>query len=122
MDKAQIKTMAMFGYSITEIPGKTIPKATYYKRDQEGHVIAMPNLPADSHNMHRYLSRGFVLDPEKLKIEPLLESTLVEDSVVESSPAEPQESKPAGFTCETCGKVFTYKVALIGHNRSHKPK
>ena len=102
MDSRQLKTIAMFGYSIEELPGKTIPKTTYYKVDK-GVVIPMPNLPADPHNIARYLKRGFTLDIPK----------------VEPPPTEP-ESEPVGFTCETCGKVVSTKLALAGHKRSHK--
>lgn len=42
-----------------KVVGRGSPKATYYKPDGE----AMPNLPADTWAMMRYLKRGFTLSP-----------------------------------------------------------
>jgi len=98
VDKQQIKVANAFGYSIEELKGlKTVPKMTYYNR--EG--VRMEGLPSDAYHMTRYLKRGFTLAPPK-------------DS-------EPQ-GEPVGFTCETCGKVVSTRLALAGHKRSHKVK
>ncbi len=104
MDKAQIRTMGLFGYSVEELPGKPIPKATYYKVER-GEVVPMPGLPADPHNMSRYLKRGFTLQPP----------------IIEPPPTE-LKGETNSFTCETCGSVFTHRLALAGHRRSHKVK
>lgn len=106
MDKAQIRTMGLFGYAVEELPGKPLPKMTYYKIER-GEVVAMPGLPADPHNMERYLKRGFTLTLPKMRSE---------------LPQPLPEGEPVGFTCETCGKVLSTRLALVGHSRSHKPK
>lgn len=99
MDKKQIATMSAFGYSIEELKGlKVTPRMTFYNR--EGNPIE--GLPADSYHMARYLKRGFTLTPPSPKTEP--------------------QGEPIGFTCETCGKVVSTRLALAGHKRSHKVK
>ncbi len=104
MDKQQIQTMRLFGYSIEELPGRTVPKATYYKVEN-GQIVSLPNLPADPYHMSRYLRRGFTLQP------PMTSGPL---------PTESQQGESIGFPCETCGKVLSTRLALAGHSRSHK--
>jgi len=104
MDKGQKTTMGLFGYMVEELPGKTIPKMTYYKLEN-GIQVVLPNLPADPYHMSRYLKRGFTLEPQKVSEPPL---------------TEPQQGESVGFPCETCGKVLSTKLALAGHSRSHK--
>ena len=77
MDKGQIRTMQLFGYSVEEIPGRTIPKVTYYK-EENGQIVELANLPADPYHMQRYLKRGFVLkrppqpEPQKVSSDELV--------------------------------------------------
>lgn len=59
MDKTQIATINRFGFSITELPGKSIPKMTLWKEDG----TEMPGLPADPYHLERYLKRGFLMKP-----------------------------------------------------------
>ena len=63
MDKKQVTTMRAFGYAIETLPGRTIPKMTYYKNGE-----TFPNAPADPYHMERYLKRGFTLTPQKPEI------------------------------------------------------
>ncbi len=104
MDKGQLNTLKLFGYAVEELPGKTIPKMTYYK-SENGQEVILPNLPADPYHMSRYLKRGFTLEPSKVSEPPL---------------TKPQQEKSTGFPCETCGKVLSTRLALAGHSRSHK--
>jgi len=94
MDKAQQQVLEERGIIWQELSKGFAkqPKLTYYKSSGE----AMPNLPADADSMRRYLARGFTLSPQ-----PAVETL-------------------SQFTCETCGKVFEKKIALVGHLRSHK--
>lgn len=103
MDKSQLKTLAMFGYAVAELPGKPIPRMTFYKADG----TPLENLLADAYHMKRYLERGFTIaPPEKKEESSKLNKTLTADKLE--------------FVCETCGKGFSKKVALVGHSRSHK--
>jgi len=102
MDKGQLTTLKLFGFTVEELPGKKIPKMTYYK-SENGQEVILPNLPADPYHMAKYLKRGFRLEPTK---EPPL--------------TEPQKGESDGFPCETCGKVLSTQLALAGHFRSHK--
>ena len=102
MDRGQLNTIKLFGYSVEELPGKTLPKMTYYK-SENGQEVALPNLPADPYHMSRYLKRGFTLKPSS-----------------ELPLTEPQKGESTGFPCETCGKVLSTRLALAGHSRSHK--
>ncbi len=104
MDRSQLTTLKLFGFVVEELPGKRIPKMTYYK-SENGQEIRLPNLPADSYHMSRYLKRGFRLEPMK---------------VSEPPHTELQIESPVGFSCETCGKVLSTRLALAGHSRSHK--
>ena len=89
MDKEQRKTMALFGYSVEELPNmKTTPKTDYY--NPKG--VLLKNLPADPYHMNKYLGRGFTL--------------------------EPPTTAPTGYKCEICDKEFSAKIGLIGHMRS----
>ena len=106
MDKEQVRTMKLFGYSVEELPGRTLPKTTYFKVEN-GQMVELPNLPADPYHMARYLKRGFTLEPPKVSEPPL---------------TEPQKGESSGFPCETCGKVLSTRLALAGHSRSHKTK
>ena len=99
MDKGQLNTLKLFGFTIEELPGKVIPKMTYY-RLENNKVVELPNLPADPYHMERYLRRGFTLERPPL--------------------TKPQFESPSGFSCETCGKVLSTRLALAGHSRSHK--
>lgn len=107
MDKEQQKVLESFGITWKEL-GSSLqrqPKLTYYKPDGE----PLPNLPADPIFLKRYLDRGFSLTPPcewppKVKRETL----------------EAIAPKNGTFVCAECGKSFEYKVALAGHQRTHK--
>ncbi len=79
---------------------KTVPRVTMYTKDGR----EMPNLPADSYHLPRYLKRGFLLE------KPIIPQ-------VSETPIDTIEKE---FKCETCGKSFGVRLALEGHKRSHK--
>lgn len=104
MNKEQVKILKAHGYVFDEVPGLVQqPRATFYTRNRKtGEIVEMPNLPADPYSMEHYLRKGFVLDKSQLK------------------PQAVEQSQEGEFVCEVCGKSFTAKIALLGHQRSHK--
>jgi len=103
VDKEQIRALkevgAVWGW-LKE--GPTQPKATYFKRDDKGEIIPLPNLPADAESIRKYHTRGIVLDKAML------------------APQAVEKSQEGALACEVCGKSFTHKIALAGHKKSHK--
>lgn len=79
------------GFAISEL--KILaeqPKATYYKADG----TPLPNLPADSRSMKRYLARGLTLVP-------------------------PVSNGVSGLVC-ACGFEAKSPFGLMAHRRKHK--
>jgi len=104
LNKQQTTVLKEAGYTWAEIPDAKGPaKATYYHKDKEtGEIIEHPNLPIDPWSLQRYLRRGFVLNKSQLQ------------------PQAVEQSQEGEFACKVCGKSFTAKIALLGHQRSHK--
>lgn len=96
----QARILKAKGWVVEELPNiHHLPKLTFYRTNSLGEVIEMPDLPADPTNLKHYLKKGFTLE------RPVVEK-----------PDLPQDE----FICETCGKAFGKKIALMGHLRSHK--
>lgn len=89
MDKEQMQVLERCGVKgVWEVTNRPVQRLTYYAPDGR----ELPNLPADSYHLERYLKRGLTLQ-------------------------KPQVSE---FKCETCGKPFGSRIALEGHKHSHK--
>ena len=102
MDKEQMRALKEVGFAWEFLEGATQAKATYYKRDEKGIIIPLPNLPADPDSIRKYHKRGAVLDKSMLE------------------PQAVEKSQEGTFACEVCGKSFSKQIALSGHKRSHK--
>lgn len=100
MDKGQTKVLQQEGVWDFMPNGNRQAKMTYY-RVLNGEIVECPNLPADPIFLRRYLNKGFRLSREELMSQAV-------------------EKSQEGFVCEVCGKVLKTKLALSGHNRSHK--
>ena len=97
MDREQVRILQANGFMFAAVPGlHPQPRAKYYSVDKNDEHVVEHNLPADPYSLEHYLKRGFTL----------------------TRPTEPQ----AKFACETCGKVVSSRIALIGHKRSHLTK
>lgn len=101
MNKVQTRLMSNFGFAVEEVRTKAAPRISLMNKDG----VVMTNLPADEHNLRRYLARGFKPISEMTKMEP-----------PQADPVLTQD----GFRCPICEKVLSSNFALAGHSRKHK--
>lgn len=105
MNKEQIKTLQTAGFYVGVTPTQEQPKMTFWRKERnlggDGKVVEgtgwveMPNLPADSDSIKRYLQRGFV-------------------------PVKPIEVETKDSTCSICGRVCNGEFGLTSHMKAHK--